>query len=115
MKNKKLVLIIFYSAVGLLIGQYSGAHCVEANQASAIKITKSELKRLGYKTSGIKFIIDDNNTRWNEKIDKDKKLLSSVTLKRLNLSEKNYWAIYFHPKDENTLGGDGWFFVDKDS
>ena len=47
--------------------------------------------------------------------DKDKKLLSSVTLKRLNLSEKNYWAIYFHPKDENTLGGDGWFFVDKDS
>lgn len=78
--------------------------------AEAIEIGKKELKNRGYLVEDMNVSADENNTLWQESITKDPSILQIQIVKNLNLGQKNYWAIYYTPK-EIQPGGDAWIFV----
>jgi len=80
----------------------------------AKEIGKRELKRRGYPVEDMRVEADEKNTAWQEFVAKEPSILQRQIVKRLNLEEKNYWAIYYAPK-EAYLGGDAWVFVDADN
>lgn len=77
----------------------------------AIEIGKLELKQRGYSIENMRVEADENNSSWQKSITRDSSKLQKPIVKRLNLEEKKYWAIYYAPKDSQ-LGGDAWVFID---
>jgi hypothetical protein len=45
---------------------------------------------------------------------KDPSILQSQIVRRLNLEEKKYWAIYYVPTAMGK-GGDAWVFIDRNN
>lgn len=80
----------------------------------AQEIAKEELRNRGYKVDDMNIRADEKNTAWEKKISKDPKVIQRKIVKRLNLEDKQYRAIYFEPKSKGK-GGDAWVFVDSDN
>ncbi len=72
---------------------------------------KEELKTRGYPIENMSITADEENTSWQKFIVKNPSILQREIVKRMNLEQKNYWVIYYAPKEE-MLGGDAWVFVD---
>jgi len=80
----------------------------------AIRIGKEELKRYNY--SGLKkdlnIEVDEDNSRWIKYIEHTPSMKKS--LKGIDPNSKDYYAVYFGPK-ELQLGGDAWVLVNRKS
>lgn len=86
------------------------------NLDTAIELAKVELKKRNpkYPVGQVNITSDDENGGWKEYVSSSPSVLNENSIKNLNLNKKDYWAIYFAPKGEKTLGGDAWVFVDRD-
>ena len=114
LKISKITLVSLSITI-MLLSQNVIGQCFPPSKENALKIVKIELKKNGYEVGEKIFDIDDDNTKWNLEISRDKNMLLSPRIQQLKLLDKAYWAVYFKSKDELTLGGDGWLFVDKKS
>lgn len=95
----------------------SSKKITQITSSEAIELAKNELKKRNpkYPVDEAKITSDDENNGWKEFVSKNPAILNDSQIKNLNLDKKNYWAIYFAPKDEKTLGGDAWIFIDRDN
>ncbi|MBI5748480.1 MAG: hypothetical protein HZA00_05085 [Nitrospinae bacterium] len=81
------------------------------NIKEAIEIGKRELKKLGFDTEIMTVMADEENTAWKEFVSSNPSVMESKSVREMKLNKKNYWAIYYVPK-EIALGGDAWVFID---
>lgn len=72
---------------------------------------RDELKRRGYPVEEMKVTADEKNTAWQELVSREPSIMEREIVKRLNLEEKYFWAVYYAPK-KMMLGGDAWVFVE---
>ena len=95
----------------------SGCYADKKNEAinmrlpkeSVLQIANKEAIRLRYDIHNMVAAIDENNTTWNKYISSGF-FLNSNPMLRDKLKDKEFWAIYYAPKDMQ-FGGDLWIFV----
>ena len=81
----------------------------------AIEISRNELQQRGYKIGDMHVEADDTNSLWEEfSTAPGTTTLQSPHIVKMNLPEKQYWAIHFAPQ-KLMFGGDAWIFIDKNS
>lgn len=82
---------------------------------NAIEIGKKELKNIGYSFWDQELLAkaDDNNSDWNNHIESSPSILENEVIKKMDLANKEFWAVYFVPKNYSGKGGDAWVFIDR--
>jgi len=107
-----LILLLFALGCSILLGQEVATKRTALIMEQAIEIGKIELKKMGFDTQNMNVIADEENTAWKEFVSSNPSIMESKNVREMKLSERNYWAIYYTPK-ERALGGDAWIFIDK--
>lgn len=81
----------------------------------AIEIGKEELIKIDSPSWNKELSVeaDDNNTAWDNHIKSSQSVLENENVKKMQLESKNYWAIYYVPKNYSGKGGDGFVFIDR--
>lgn len=83
--------------------------------STAIEIGKKELIKIDPLSWDKELSVkaDDDNTVWNSHIKSSPSVLKNENVKKMQLGKKNYWAIYYVPKNYSGKGGDGFVFIDR--
>ncbi len=80
----------------------------------SIEIANKELFKQGFDIAQKKITADEKNTLWNKYFLSDEKAVKANPHIFNKLKGRNYWAIYYTPKEMGKiLGGEAWVFIDK--
>ena len=78
----------------------------------AVIISGEKAKELGYDLVSLEIIADEQNLIWNQHRKDAPEGFYSLDRE---LRDKQYWAIYYRPKEINQVGGDLFVFIDKEA
>ena len=108
-----ILLVLFLLIINITGCKHEGEITMSLHEA--IETGKTELRKIGYPFRNKELLVeaDDNNTKWNNHIKSSPLVLENEIVKRMNLEENKYWAIYFSPKKTTVLGGDAFVFIDR--
>jgi hypothetical protein len=112
--NKKFLIAIILFLVLIAEGC---VHMLKENRKmltldKAKIISEEKAKELGYDLTELEVIADELNLIWNQHRKDAPEGFYSLDRE---LRGRQYWAIYYRPKEINQVGGDLFVFIDKEA
>lgn len=109
-----LILLLIVSNTGC-IGLTNKVEKMHISKEEAIEIANKELLKQDFDVTQKNVSADKENTAWNRHFLSDETAIENNLHIVESLKDKNYWAIYYQPKERRFLGGEAWVFVDKNT
>jgi hypothetical protein len=104
------VLTVIFSYFYLKEGETMGQPA-KISKEQAIVIANDEVKKLEYEIANMGVKATIHNEPWNPYLPKDS-TSQYIKERKDKLSGKQYWAVYYSPKDPLRIGGDVCIFID---
>jgi len=89
----------------VVLPEPSWGNGAELTEAEAISIATKELRKMGYRTNGLRAHVDENNAGWNNYVEMSRQLTSPETIKHFEdiesaLSGRSFVNVIFSVKSK---------------